>query len=302
MNALYLKAEGNTVIDEKNLIIAGVIGSTGVIDRHGESINPMGWKLENFMKEPVILYGHDYSSFPVGKALKVYIEDNKLKFNIQFAPTEEGKKTFQLIQGGFLNTTSAGLIPLKWGVSGQDPYSIMEQELLELSIVPVPANPEALIQNALDPLTVAFKELEKMLKVAEEKALKEKEEKEKAEKELKEKIEELEKMGYKVIEEKLYKEIEEVKKLNETLTNELEEIKSGRVLSEKNRTLIKNTIDQMKAAVDDLQKLLSATEPEKDADPNKEQSSVLQSIRDTMRNSDKKIGLALKKLNEVVAK
>lgn len=132
------------VLDKENNKLIGVIGSTGSIDRHGESVNPMGWILTNYLKNPVIQWAHDYSTLPVGKAERVYIEDNALKFDIKFADTAFAKEVFSLFTDGILNAFSVGFIPKKWGVSGQDVYDIMEQELLELSVVPVPANPEAL--------------------------------------------------------------------------------------------------------------------------------------------------------------
>jgi len=132
------------VVDKENNKLLGVIGSTGVIDRHGESVNPMGWQIDNYQKNPVILYGHDYSTLPVGKAERVYVEDNSLKFDIKFADTSFAKDVFNLFADKILNAFSVGFIPKKFGVSGQDAYDIMEQELLELSVVTVPANPEAL--------------------------------------------------------------------------------------------------------------------------------------------------------------
>ena len=132
------------VIDKDNNKLLGVIGSSGTIDRHGESVNPEGWIVKNFLKNPVILYGHDYSTLPVGKATKVYVENKALKFDIQFATNQFAQDVFDLFAQKILNAFSVGFIPKKYGVSGQDKFDIMEQELLELSVVTVPANPEAL--------------------------------------------------------------------------------------------------------------------------------------------------------------
>lgn len=131
------------VIDESKRIISGVVGSTGSLDRHGENVNPEGWNLKNYLKNPVLLFAHDYRSLPVGKALKVWVENKKLMFNLQFASTPFAMEVFQLFQEGILNAFSVGFMVQKWGESGGK-YSIDEQELLELSVVPVPANPEAL--------------------------------------------------------------------------------------------------------------------------------------------------------------
>lgn len=130
-------------VDTEGLVVRGVVGSTGSIDRHGESINPVGWKLDNYQKNPVVLWGHDYRALPIGKAIRVWIEDKKLMFDIQLSKTYEmGKKVFDLIQEGIVNTVSVGFIPLKLDETGE--YTWAEQELLELSFVTVPANPEAL--------------------------------------------------------------------------------------------------------------------------------------------------------------
>ncbi len=143
---LFSSAVCKGVIDKENRIVH-VIASTGVIDRHGESVNPEGWLLENFLTNPVALIAHDYRSLPVGKFVKVWIEDGALQGHVQIADTQAGQEVFYLIEGGYLNTVSVGFIVKKWGVSGQDAYTIMQQELLEISFVAVPANPEALVVN-----------------------------------------------------------------------------------------------------------------------------------------------------------
>lgn len=139
--------EKSIIIDEEKRIVDGVIGSTGLIDRQGESINPEGWSLDNFKKNPIILFGHDYYSLPIGKALKVWVEEGKLMFTIKFSSKPFAQDVFDLIKEGMLNAVSVGFIPLKWDEKGD--YTFAEQELLELSVVPVPANPEALIANGV---------------------------------------------------------------------------------------------------------------------------------------------------------
>lgn len=141
---LFITRKG--VIDTKSKKLLGVIGSDGTVDRYGESVNPMGWLVKNFTKNPVILFGHNYSDLPVGKAERVYIEDNALKFDIEFADTAFASDVFKLFEQKILNAFSVGFVPKKWGVSGQDAYDIMEQELLELSVVTVPANPNAVAE------------------------------------------------------------------------------------------------------------------------------------------------------------
>jgi hypothetical protein len=53
-----------------------VIATTEDTDRHGEVIKIDGWMLDNYMKNPIILFGHNYSDQEavVGKATDIRIE------------------------------------------------------------------------------------------------------------------------------------------------------------------------------------------------------------------------------------
>jgi hypothetical protein len=51
--------------------------SDATIDRYGDSIDPKGWVLGFFKKNPIALFGHD-SSFPIGTWSNIRIEGGKL--------------------------------------------------------------------------------------------------------------------------------------------------------------------------------------------------------------------------------
>lgn len=127
--------------------------STASVDRMGDTIAVDGWKLDTFRKNPVVLFAHDAQSLPVAKATKVWIEQGKLMAAAEFTPPGMARfndTVFDMLKGGFLNATSVGFSPLKYAFT-DDPQrrfgiDFMEQELLEFSVVPVPANAEALIQ------------------------------------------------------------------------------------------------------------------------------------------------------------
>jgi len=147
------------------------VGSTEDIDRDGEVVEVAGWKLDNYMKNPVFMWVHDYKEPPIGKALKVWKRDGQLKFNIEFAPKETyefADTIYKLYKGGFLNATSVGFIPdldsIVEGDGIKTPRkTYKKQELLELSGVPIPSQVNAL-RNAIDSGVITTKEFEVITK------------------------------------------------------------------------------------------------------------------------------------------
>lgn len=124
--------------------------STGAVDRDNDTIAMSGWLLDNYKMNPVVLFAHDYSSLPIGKAVSIGVEEGKLVAIAEFAAHQMADTCLQLIDGGFLRATSVGFRPTKVAKADDrsDGYDFKEQELLEFSVVPVPANPEALIVAA----------------------------------------------------------------------------------------------------------------------------------------------------------
>ncbi len=138
------------------------VASTATLDRYHEVIEPSGWRLEAYRKNPVFQNAHNYGDilFTLGKALvtevRAFGERQALCQRIQFATEVSpiARIAYGLYKGGFLNAVSVGFIPLKWedgGGSGTNAQSApaprrryLEQELLEVSAVAIPANPDAL--------------------------------------------------------------------------------------------------------------------------------------------------------------
>lgn len=124
--------------------------STGAVDRDNDTIDPTGWDLKDYRKNPVVLWAHNPSMPPIGKAHGINVRDEKyLMSTATFATKEQHEladTVFQLILGGFLNTASVGFRPLEsvWNeVRGG--FDFKKQALQEWSVVPVPSNPEALV-------------------------------------------------------------------------------------------------------------------------------------------------------------
>lgn len=124
-----------------------IVASDKSLDRDQERILPSAFKnLKQYLaKNPVILFGHDYSTPPVGKATSGKITDNELILDIEFADTTFGKEVKYLYDNGFMNTFSVGFIPKNYEIDNDGFKTFTDAELLEVSAVPVPANPNATI-------------------------------------------------------------------------------------------------------------------------------------------------------------
>ena len=128
------------------------IFSDSSVDRVGDTIDAAGWELEAFLKNPVALWAHDSSQPPIGRASNVFIEGNNLSGDIEFAKPETyafAETIYLLLKDGYINAVSVGFLPLEYDWAEDDdnrPWGIdfKRQELLEISIVPVPANSNAL--------------------------------------------------------------------------------------------------------------------------------------------------------------
>lgn len=139
--------------DDEEMSVVHFI-STENEDRYGDIVRAEGMNDKHYSKNPVVLFGHDHNSFPIGKSLwrKTTIRDGVkgILAKTKFAKTEEGKIAYELWKDGFLNSASIGFIPKKYNLitkqdGGSDGgYDFKEWELLEYSIVTIPANAEAL--------------------------------------------------------------------------------------------------------------------------------------------------------------
>ena len=137
-----LYAKGFLQEVKENGTIRGAVASTGATDRQGEIIEPAGWILDQFKNAPRLLWSHMAHELPIGKVTNIHLDqaNNNLVFDAEFAEKENdfAKKVADLMRGGFINTFSVGFRPIEWE---GDRY--IKQELLEISVVNVPANAEA---------------------------------------------------------------------------------------------------------------------------------------------------------------
>lgn len=125
--------------------------STGAVDRDRDTLRPEGWKLAEYRKNPVVLWAHQKMGLPIAKASDVRIEAGALKAVAEFVTAEDypfADTVYRLLKGRFLRSTSVGFLPdfekADWNEE-RGGFDFKVQTLLEFSVVPVPANPEALM-------------------------------------------------------------------------------------------------------------------------------------------------------------
>lgn len=122
--------------------------TTPAVDRMGDSVEPLGGDFRAFKQNPVVLYGHDYSDLPVGRVESFEVSAMGVVAKVRFASEvdEFPARVERYVAAGFLKTVSIGfrVIEMEPIPEGRG-YRIKRWELLELSIVPVPANAEAVI-------------------------------------------------------------------------------------------------------------------------------------------------------------
>lgn len=149
-------------LDEDTRRVKHVI-STGALDRANRTVDPGGWRLSRFRDNPVVLADHEYSiERIIGHSVETKIEGGALTAVTEFLPEGLGNVAFRLVQAGAARSWSVGWIGLKThrigdvedcekcaeilsknkGIFG---VHFTQQELLEYSLVAVPANPEAVM-------------------------------------------------------------------------------------------------------------------------------------------------------------
>lgn len=124
--------------------------SDETVDRYGDVIEAAGWALAQFRKNPIALFAHS-SAFPIGTWADVRVEGRRLIARLILAARGTSPRIdelISLIQQGILRAVSVGFRPMESEpIDPKKPYEgtrYLKQELLECSVVSVPANPAAL--------------------------------------------------------------------------------------------------------------------------------------------------------------
>jgi HK97 family phage prohead protease len=123
-----------------------VIASTPTPDRVKDVMLPEGCDLTHYRDNPIVLFNHDPKT-PIGTA-QVEVKNGRVEALITYAPagaSEKADEVCALSKSGVLNTVSVGFEPVEAEALRGGGERIKKWSLLEISIVSVPCNPDALV-------------------------------------------------------------------------------------------------------------------------------------------------------------
>lgn len=134
------------------------IASTAVEDRHGEVVNVDGWDLKAFKENPILLWAHQHDEIGIGQAKKFWVEGSGKKAKLMIEgfiheATEKSRALKYLVSEGIIKTVSVGFKPIEMEGS-----TYTKQELLEVSLVNVPANSQAMVSAVKGLRKAGFKD------------------------------------------------------------------------------------------------------------------------------------------------
>jgi hypothetical protein len=130
-----VKAQFVEIIESEGARVYTFRASSGSVDRQNEIVDQNGWLLDSYRDNPVVLDSHRYDSIEdvIGRAIRVEVVGGALECDIIFA-----------VSVGFKS------VARRPGGAGQ-PLTHTQAELLEISLVSVPANRDAVRLRAAEP-------------------------------------------------------------------------------------------------------------------------------------------------------
>ena len=134
------------------------VASTSSPDRYGDIVG-QNWDLSKFRNNPVILLNHNANQLPIGRG-EVDVIDGKLMVDVEFDMGDPmAAEVARKVREGFIGAVSVGFNPIEstprsmlpkdspyYGKRGQ---YFESAELLEISVVTIPANGEAVAAKSI---------------------------------------------------------------------------------------------------------------------------------------------------------
>lgn len=134
-----------------------VVASSESLDSHDEVVEQK-WDFGRFKQNPVILWAHNrapgHDGKPIGRGEDWKVEQTKdgpqLIMRIVFAKHAFAQEIWELFQDDMLRAVSVGFRPRDVRLekrAGEEVFVLSDNELFELSVVPIGSNPDALAKS-----------------------------------------------------------------------------------------------------------------------------------------------------------
>jgi HK97 family phage prohead protease len=150
--------------DGKKVLVITGMASTMDIDRYDDVVHPMAFSgsLSKYMENPVVLLQH-YQDKAIGKTISAQITEKGLQVTCEIDIDTEG--VMEKIEKGVMRAFSIGFIVKAYqetAVGETEVRMITELDLVEISVVAVPANPKCLftLQKGIKSLFLETKSAE----------------------------------------------------------------------------------------------------------------------------------------------
>ena len=132
--------------------------SDNSVNSHGFIVKTEGIDTTRFCKNPIMLYNHDRNGGIIGRWEKLRVVDGKLLADAVFDVKDGlGAMINDKVKRGFINSVSIGMNPLEETIEN-GVRTVIKSELVEVSIVDIPANPNAVktLRNSKNMLLLSY--------------------------------------------------------------------------------------------------------------------------------------------------
>lgn len=137
-----------TQVDDR---VVRYVFSTSAVARDRNTINPNGWDFSGFDNYRSFLWAHDDQSPPIGNVIEHSVRGIQLIGAVRYVERDIypfADMIFQMVKRSIVSAVSVSWLPLEWKWSTdkdrQGGIDFLRQDMLEISQVPVPAQPTAI--------------------------------------------------------------------------------------------------------------------------------------------------------------
>lgn len=127
-----------------------ILISNAAFDRDADRVFPLGAQVDSYLKNPVVQWGHGYDApwQTVGRTTGLEITPDGIVASFELRPAANDQDPQNIVkllwEGGWIRTASIGFIPKAAQPNQAGGSDFTQWELLEWSLVPIPANQDAL--------------------------------------------------------------------------------------------------------------------------------------------------------------